>query len=590
LAFGWLSFLVLFFCCILRYSVPTVCLLPKAYYHLLFGGSMAVHPQAGLCAEPQDLVSVPALMAAYYTLAPDAHVAAQQVSFGTSGHRGSSLKQTFNEAHICAITQAVCDFRRQQGITGPLFMAMDTHALSEAAFCTALEVLAANGVCTYISQGAVPTPTPALSHAIVCWNREHAHATPPSLADGIIITPSHNPPQDGGFKYNPPHGGPAESTVTKCIEKLANGYLQQGNARVRRMPLTAARAAACVQPYDYVQRYVNDLPQVLDMAAIAASGLKLGVDPLGGASLPYWEPIAQRYGLDISIVNPHLDPTFAFVPRDKDGIIRMDCSSPYPMSRLLDLRTRFDLALACDPDADRHGIVTSDGLMNPNHYLATVVWHLLRSRTGWPKHCGVGKTLVTSGMLDRVAAEQKRRVVEVPVGFKWFVPYLHDGSCGMGCEESAGASFLCFDGSPWSTDKDGPLLCLLAAEMMAKEGKSPSALYAELTQRHGAPCYQRLDAPADDRTRQILLHLTQEQVQLSTVGGSPVRQVLTRAPGNNEPIGGVKVVTDEGWFAARPSGTEAICKVYTESFKDEAHLRLIQQDAVHFMEQLLAAS
>lgn len=549
---------------------------------------MAIHPQAGKCAEPQDLISIPALMTSYYTLQPDVEAAGQRVAFGTSGHRGSSLKQTFNEAHICAITQAVCDFRQQQGITGPLFMGMDTHALSEAAFCTALEVLAANAVTVFISRDAVPTTTPAVSHAIICWNRDHAHATPVSLADGIIITPSHNPPQDGGFKYNPPHGGPAGSEVTKRIEALANEHLRQGNAKVRRMPLAAARAAACVQQYDYVQRYVEDLPQVLDIAAIAASGITLGVDPLGGASLPYWEPIVQRYGLNITVVNRQLDPTFAFVPRDKDGVIRMDCSSPYPMSRLLDMHTRFDLAVACDPDADRHGIVTSEGLMNPNHYLSAVVWYLLRSRTGWGQNCGVGKTLVTSAMLDKVAAEQGRAVVEVPVGFKWFVPYLHDGSCGMGCEESAGASFLCFDGTPWSTDKDGPLLCLLAAEMMAKEGKSPSAVYADLTQRHGAPCYQRLDTPADERTRQLLLQLRPEQVQLSTVGGSPVRQVLTRASGNNQPVGGVKVITDDGWFAARPSGTEAICKVYTESFKDEAHLRLIQHDAVLFMEQLLA--
>ena len=401
---------------------------------------MAIHPQAGKCAEPQDLISIPALMTSYYTLQPDVEAAGQRVAFGTSGHRGSSLKQTFNEAHICAITQAVCDFRQQQGITGPLFMGMDTHALSEAAFCTALEVLAANAVTVFISRDGVPTTTPAVSHAIICWNRDHAHATPVSLADGIIITPSHNPPQDGGFKYNPPHGGPAGSEVTKRIEALANEHLRQGNAKVRRMPLAAARAAACVQQYDYVQRYVEDLPQVLDIAAIAASGITLGVDPLGGASLPYWEPIAQRYGLNITVVSRQLDPTFAFVPRDKDGVIRMDCSSPYPMSRLLDMHTRFDLAVACDPDADRHGIVTSEGLMNPNHYLSAVVWYLLRSRTGWGQSCGVGKTLVTSAMLDKVAAEQGRAVVEVPVGFKWFVPYLHDGSCGMGCEESAGAS------------------------------------------------------------------------------------------------------------------------------------------------------
>ena len=422
-----------------------------------------VHCDAGHLPAPEKLERIPALMSAYYTEFPNPKIPAQRVSFGTSGHRGSSVLHTFNEEHIYAITQAVCDYRKAKGVDGPLFLGGDTHALSEAAFRSALEVLVANGVSVRIARNGEFTATPAVSHAILRWNAGRSSG----LADGIIITPSHNPPRDGGFKYNPPHGGPAETEVTAWIEKSANAYLDSGNRNVQLVHLRAAQRSSLVEEYDFTRAYVEDLPKVLDMKAIAASGLKLGVDPLGGASLPLWEPIAETYGLDLTVINKKVDPTFRFVPCDKDGLIRMDCSSPYAMSRLLEIRDDFDLAFACDPDSDRHGIVTRQELMNPNHYLTVAAWHLFRTRTGWPKDCGIGKTLVTSAMLGRVGKELGRPVVEVPVGFKWFVPYLLNGRCGLGCEESAGASFLCFDGSPWSTDKDGPLMCLLAAEIMA---------------------------------------------------------------------------------------------------------------------------
>lgn len=542
-----------------------------------------VHCDAGHLPSPDKLERIPALISAYYTEYPNPNIAEQRVSFGTSGHRGSSLHHTFNEEHIYAITQAVCDHRKMHGIDGPLFLGGDTHALSEPAFRSALEVLVANGVSVRVAKNGEYTATPAVSHAILCWNAGRTKG----LADGIIITPSHNPPRDGGFKYNPPHGGPAETEVTAWIEKKANSHLDDGNRHVQLMHLRAALSSPLVEEFDFTRAYVDDLPKVLDMASIAASGLKLGVDPLGGASLPLWEPIAETYGLDLTVVNKEVDPTFRFVPCDKDGQIRMDCSSPYAMSRLLDMRGDFDLAFACDPDSDRHGIVTTQQLMNPNHYLTAAVWYLFRTRQDWPRQCGIGKTLVTSAMLDRVAAELDRPIVEVPVGFKWFVPYLFSKRCGMGCEESAGASFLCFDGSPWSTDKDGPLMCLLAAEMMAKEGASPSELYGRLTDRLGAPIYQRLDAPADDRTRKLLKGLTPEKVKMQSLGGSPVTAVLTHAPGNDAPIGGVKVVSEDGWFAVRPSGTEAICKVYTESFKGQEELCALQKDAIDFLEQLL---
>jgi len=542
-----------------------------------------VHCDAGHLPAPDKLERIPALISAYYTEYPNPKIAGQRVAFGTSGHRGSSLLHTFNEEHIYAITQAVCDYRKSHGIDGPLFLGGDTHALSEAAFRSALEVLVANGVSVRIARGGEYTATPVISHAILRWNAGRTS----SLADGIIITPSHNPPRDGGFKYNPPHGGPAETEVTDWIEKRANTHLDNSNRQVQLTHLRAALSSPLVEEYDFTRTYVKDLPKVLDMQAIAAAGLKLGVDPLGGASLPLWEPIAESYGLDLTVVNREVDSTFRFVPCDKDGQIRMDCSSPYAMSRLLEMRDSFDLSFACDPDADRHGIVTAQELMNPNHYLTTAAWYLFRTRKDWPSQCGIGKTLVTSAMLDRVAAELGRPVVEVPVGFKWFVPYLFSRRCGMGCEESAGASFLCFDGSPWSTDKDGPLMCLLAAEIMAKEGSSPSEIYTHLTERLGAPIYQRLDAPADDRTRSLLKALTPENVNLQTLGGSPVTAVLTHAPGNDAPIGGVKVVSENGWFAVRPSGTEAICKVYTESFKGQSSLCALQKDAIDFLEALL---
>lgn len=542
-----------------------------------------VHPDAGRLAPLEKLENIPALMSAYYTEIPDPSRPEQRVAFGTSGHRGSSLLRSFNEEHIYAITQAVCDYRKAQGIDGPLFLGGDTHALSEAAYRSALEVLAANGVAVRVPRGGAYTPTPAISHAILRWNAGRRTG----LADGIVITPSHNPPRDGGFKYNPPHGGPAEAAVTREIEALANAFLESGNRGVRLRPLRAALASPLVEEYDFIRSYVDDLAQVLDMKAIASSGLKLGADPLGGASLPLWEPIAETYGLDITVVNKAVDPTFRFVPCDKDGKIRMDCSSPYAMSRLLEMRGRFDLAFACDPDSDRHGIVTREELMPPNHYLSVAAWYLFRTRRQWPSGCGIGKTLVTSAMLDRVGQSLGRPVLEVPVGFKWFVPYLRDGRCGLACEESAGASFLCFDGSPWSTDKDGPLMCLLAAEMMAVEQASPSEMYEGLTQRLGGPVYQRLDAPADDEVRAALASVRPEDVPLRSLGGAPVTAVLTRAPGNDAPMGGIKVVSEEGWFAVRPSGTEPICKVYTESFKGEDHLCALQKDALDFLERLL---
>ncbi|HIW00354.1 MAG TPA: phosphoglucomutase (alpha-D-glucose-1,6-bisphosphate-dependent) [Candidatus Desulfovibrio intestinipullorum] len=545
---------------------------------------MAIHELAGQLPDPTTLENIPALISAYYTLTPDAANAGQRVSFGTSGHRGSALKRTFNEAHILAITQAVCELRAKDGIEGPLYLGADTHALSEPAQRTALEVLVANNVHVRVAKGGAFTATPAVSHAILLWNREH---TGSERADGIIITPSHNPPADGGFKYNPPHGGPADTSETSKVEQRANELLAAGNVDVKRVPYAEALTSPLVEEYDYVAAYVDHLGEILDMEAIAKSGLRLGVDPLGGASLSLWQPIADKYGLNLTVVNRCVDPTFRFVPRDKDGKIRMDCSSPWAMSVLLNMRDKFDLCFACDPDSDRHGIVTADGLMNPNHYLSVCAWYLLRTRTGWPEGCGIGKTVVTTDMLNRVGDMLQRKVVETPVGFKWFVPLLSSGECGFCCEESAGGSFLCFDGSTWSTDKDGPLLCLLAAEMMAKEQASPSELYRRLTAELGVPVYQRLDSPADTATRSRVKALTADDVALKDLGGSPVTQVLTHAPGNNAAIGGLKVVSKDGWFAVRPSGTEDICKLYTESFRDEDHLKAIQAAAQDFLAKLL---
>jgi len=543
---------------------------------------MSVHPGAGKLPHHSLLPNIPALIAAYYTEFPDPNLSSQRITFGTSGHRGSSLSRSFNEEHIYAVTQAVCDLRRENGITGPLFLGRDTHALSEPAFRSALEVLIANNVTVRVQKGGGYTPTPVISHAILCWNREH----PGSTADGIVITPSHNPPTDGGFKYNPPHGGPAESAITKHIEQRANRLLAQDNKDVRLVSLIDALNSDLLIAHDYIALYVADLENVVDMKAIAASGLRLGVDPLGGASLPYWNPIAKRYGIHLTIVNTDADPSFRFIPLDRDGKIRMDCSSPFAMAQLLDLKDDFDLAFGCDPDADRHGIVTPQGLMNPNHYLSVAVDYLFRSRTKWPAKAKVGKTIVTSSMLDRIAKSLGREVLEVPVGFKWFVNSLLNGTCGMGCEESAGASFLRFDGQPWSTDKDGLILCLLAAEITAKCGKNPAHLYQELTQKFGAPVYERLDAAADDRTREILLNLNPDQIDTHSLGGFPIIQMLNQA--DSESIGGIKLVTDKGWAAMRPSGTENICKVYTEGFNGHEHLKKLQDDVLALLNRILS--
>ncbi|MEG6505087.1 phosphoglucomutase (alpha-D-glucose-1,6-bisphosphate-dependent) [Nitratidesulfovibrio sp. 1201_IL3209] len=547
---------------------------------------MATHPRAGQRPEPSQLVDIPALVAAYYTEHPDTAAPERRVSFGTSGHRGGALSGSFNEEHILAVTQAVCEYRAQVGITGPLFLGMDTHALSEPAHRTALEVLAANGVSTVIQQGGGYTPTPVISHAILTWNAGRAQG----LGDGIVITPSHNPPEDGGFKYNPPHGGPADTDATKWIQRRANELLDDGNRPVRRMHLRDALAAPCVSQRDFVRGYVDDLASVVDMPAIKAAGLKLGADPLGGSSLAYWRPIAEAYGLDITVVNDAVDPTFRFMPLDKDGKIRMDCSSPWAMAGLINLRDKFDVAFGNDADADRHGIVTASGLMNPNHYLAVAVWYLFRHRPQWSPQCAVGKTLVTSSMVDRVAASLSRKVVEVPVGFKWFVQPLLEGSCGFGGEESAGASFLRRDGTVWTTDKDGLLLNLLAAEIMAVEGRDPAELYARLTEQFGAPLYERLQSPAGAERRAVLANLSPDVLTATELAGAPITAMLTKAPGNGASIGGLKVITDDGWFAARPSGTEDMYKIYTESFKGPDHLKRIQQEAVDIVDRAFAAA
>lgn len=546
------------------------------------GGTMTLSPQAGSLPTSQQLVHLPSLLTAYYTDSPDPAEPSQRIAFGTSGHRGSSLSLTFNEAHILAVTQAVCDIRKQDGNTGPIFVGMDTHALSEAAYRTALEVLIGNGVTVGIEAETPYTPTPVISHAILCWNKRNA-----ARADGVVITPSHNPPSDGGYKYNPPTGGPADTQTTSRIEKRANELLACGNKDVRRVSLHAARSSALIRPLPLRRAYVEDLGHVLNMKVIAASGLRLGADPLGGATLDYWDLIAEHYGLQITVVSREADSTFRFVPLDHDGKIRMDCSSPYAMSGLLKHREAFDLAFGCDPDSDRHGIVTPHGLMNPNHYLSAAAWHLFTNRPEWSGKAGIGKTLVTSSMLDRVAASLNRPLLEVPVGFKWFVPYFFDGSCGIGCEESAGASFLRLDGTPWSTDKDGPLLCLLAAEMTAVHDRTPDALYAQLTERFGTPAYARIDSPITAEKRARFAHVTPESLALQTLAGEPVTAVLTRAPANNASIGGFKVITEQGWFAARPSGTEPICKVYTESFLGETHRQRIETEAVDILDRLL---
>ncbi len=537
---------------------------------------MALHSLAGKPAPASMLVNVPRLVTAYYAEKPEASEAAQRVAFGTSGHRGSSFRKSFNEAHILAIVQAICDYRAARGITGPLFLGMDTHALSEPAFVTAVEVLAANSVTLMAQKDRSYTPTPAVSHAILVYNRRRDSG----LADGIVITPSHNPPEDGGLKYNPPHGGPADSTVTKWIEERANGFLAKGLGDVKRIPYEKAVRTATTHDHDYVEPYVADLENVVDMDVIRSAGIKIGVDPMGGAAVPFWEPIAQKYGLNIDVVNPVVDPTFGFMTVDKDGKIRMDCSSPYAMARLIALKDKYDIAFGNDADCDRHGIVApSVGLMNPNHYLSVAIRHLFQNRSGWGKDAAIGKTLVSSSMIDRVAKHLGRRLSEVPVGFKWFVDGLIDGSCGFGGEESAGASFLRKDGTVWTTDKDGIILDLLAAEITARTGKDPGRHYKELTQAFGQPVYERIDAPATPAQKAALEKLSPEQITATKLAGEKITAKLTKAPGNNAPIGGLKVVTENGWFAARPSGTEDIYKIYTESFKGSAHLAMIQEEA-----------
>src|SRR6476646_6016474 len=535
-------------------------------------------PRAGSPAQPSDLVDVAHLVTAYYTGSPDPSDPDQRVAFGTSGHRGSSLRTAFNEAHILATTQAICDYRREQGYDGPLFVRRDTHGLSEPAWASALEVLAANDVTVLVDDRDGYTPTPAVSHAILRANRGKG-AGASGLADGIVVTPSHNPPSDGGFKYNPPNGGPADTDVTRWVERRANELLRDG-AGIKRMPFAAAIKADTTHQEDFVVPYVEDLKNIIDMDAIRSAGLKLGVDPLGGAAEPYWEPINSIYHLDIHVANTTIDPTFSFMTVDHDGQIRMDPSSPYAMARLVDLKNQYAVAFANDPDSDRHGIVTpSSGLMNPNHYLAVAIRYLLTHRPNWPAHVAVGKTLVSSSMIDRVVGKLWRSLCEVPVGFKWFVPGLFDGSLCFGGEESAGASFLRKDGAVWTTDKDGPIMDLLAAEITARTGKDPGELYQELTTEFGTPYYTRIDAPATSDQKARLQKLSPAAVTTDTLADEQITAKLTSAPGNGAPIGGLKVITDNGWFAARPSGTENIYKIYAESFKDQTHLHTIASEA-----------
>ncbi len=537
---------------------------------------MSLHPQAGTVATPDQLTHIPRLITAYFTDRPDPSVREQRVLFGTSGHRGSSLKCSFNEQHILAITQAICLYRQKEGIDGPVFMGIDSHALSEPAQATALEVLAANGVETMIAAKGEYTPTPAVSHAILVYNRTRSSG----LADGVVITPSHNPPEDGGFKYNMTNGGPAESQVTAWIEAKANELLENGLQQVKRMPLQQALKASTTHRYDYLDAYTSDLGQVIDMEAIRSADLEMGVDPLGGAGVNYWGRIADRYKLNLTVVDKEVDHTFRFMSLDWDGKIRMDPSSRYAMQRLIQLKDRVPVAFSCDTDHDRHGIVTrSAGLMSPNHYLAVAIDYLFRNRPDWKADTGIGKTLVSSQMIDRVAAKLGRKLVEVPVGFKWFVDGLFDGSLGFGGEESAGASFLDRKGKVWSTDKDGLIAALLAGEITARTGKDPGEIYQDFTQTFGEPVYARIDAPATPRQKDKLKKLSSEQITSAQLAGDPIESILTEAPGNGASIGGLKVVTANGWFAARPSGTENIYKIYAESFKNEKHLKQLQEEA-----------
>ncbi|TKB91064.1 MAG: alpha-D-glucose phosphate-specific phosphoglucomutase [Nitrospira sp.] len=548
---------------------------------------MGNHSLPGKPAPESVLVNLSRLVMAYSTGKPDPTVRGQRVAFGTSGHRGSSFKTSFNEWHILAITQAICEYRAGQGTVGPLYLGRDTHALSEPACASALEVLAANGVEVMIDQDDGYTPTPVISHAILTYNRGRTS----ELADGIVITPSHNPPEDGGIKYNPPHGGPADTAVTKWIEDRANALLASDLEGVKRLSYDQARRASTTHRYDYLGAYVGDLAGIIDMDVIRSAGLKLGIDPLGGSGVAYWQPIAERYGLNIENVNPAVDPTFRFMPLDWDGKIRMDCSSPYAMANLIALKDRFDVAFGNDADNDRHGIVTrSTGLMNPNHYLAVSISYLFANRPGWKPNAGIGKTLVSSSLIDRVAAKLGRKLVEVPVGFKWFVNGLRDGSLGFGGEESAGASFLRQDGSVWTTDKDGIIMNLLAAEMMAKTGRDPGELYRELTNKLGEPRYERIDAAATTEQKAILSKLSSDQVSATELAGDRIVAKLTIAPGNGASIGGLKVMTEQGWFAARPSGTEDVYKLYAESFRGKDHLKRIQDEAQALIAKAFSAN
>ena len=544
-------------------------------------------PRAGQPARPEDLVNIDELVGAYYDRHPDVDNPDEQVVFGTSGHRGSSLRTAFNEDHILATTQAIVDYRTSQGYDGPLFIGRDTHGLSEPAWKSALEVLVANGVTVLVDDRDGYTPTPAVSHAILRANRGKDSAAS-GLADGIVVTPSHNPPSDGGFKYNPPSGGPADTDATSTIAKRANELIRAGLKDVKRVPYEQARAGSAA--YDFLGTYVDDLPNVVDLGKIREAGVRIGADPLGGASVAYWAEIAERHGLDLTVVNPTVDPTWRFMTLDWDGKIRMDCSSPYAMASLIGNKDAYDIATGNDADSDRHGIVTPGaGLMNPNHYLAVAIQYLYGARPGWGPDTAVGKTLVSSSMIDRVAADLGRRLLEVPVGFKWFVPGLLDGSVGFGGEESAGASFLRFDGSVWTTDKDGIILALLASEILAATGRTPSDHYADLTARHGAPAYARIDAPADREQKAKLAALSASDVHADSLAGEPIRATLTEAPGNGAKIGGLKVVTDSAWFAARPSGTEDVYKIYAESFQGPDHLAQVQAEAKTVVDQALSS-
>ena len=547
---------------------------------------MKISPLAGKPAPPAILVNVPRLVSAYYTGVPDPSVPAQRVAFGTSGHRGSASLNTFNERHVLAITQAICQYRAQQGIDGPLYLGVDTHALSEPARSSALEVLAANGVVVMLAEHDEYTPTPAVSHAILTHNRGRTRG----LADGIVVTPSHNPPEDGGFKYNPPHGGPAGTDVTRKIETDANDILGHDLCAVKRVPLERALRAATTHRYDFLNTYLRDLDAMIDMEAIRGASTRVGVDPLGGAGVHYWASIAERYGLNLTVVGETVDPTFGFMTVDWDGRIRMDPSSPYAMKRLIDLKDRFDVAVACDTDHDRHGIVVrSSGLLPPNHYLAVAIHHLFRHRPQWSASAGVGKPVVSSSMIDRVAAKLGRGLYEVPVGFKWVVDGLFDGSLGFGGEESAGASFLRRDGTVWTTDKDGIVAALLAAEITARAGRDPGEIYSDMTKALGEVVADRIEAPATPAQKELLSALSPEQIRSTQLAGEAIQRILTRAPGNDAPIGGVKVIAEGGWFAARPSGTEDIYKIYAESFRGEEHLGRIVEEAQRIVDDALGA-